>query len=1000
MGLFTVVNNIMEGVAGTFGARADSYIDIETVDSDTVLALKDGTLLTLIEIDGIKGVIDVDGLDTIVQHLSTALGVILGKPGTVIQFVFASDPEGAYRDLVRLQSGLVASAKRMELDVDDILAERTKVLRKWVVRERMFMAIWTTPHVLLSATRKEAAKNRAKRVGKTPPGRHSQNNMAPIVELRSAHMATVMATMGVFDSDAVGINAWVVPAREVLYQIRYMIDPLWTSDKWQGVLPGDPNSLRLKSLDPGETPIDTIFWPRVSAQVFPRGAEITDMRTVRIGDIYYRPLVMNLGPASPGIFRDFYLRAREADLPFRLSFRLESGGMNLVQTKRTFMQILGRMSSSNQMFLQAAEQLAQRYMNTSEATVKLRISAVTWAEDPAELKRRGAMLAQLLNGWGDAEWSETTGAPVAGVMATVPGATKGDLSPPAAWPISDALRLLPLTRPSMPWRDGAQLLRSPDGKLLPFQPGSTLQTAWVNLGFAPMGGGKSVFLNTTNLALCLAPGLKRLPRIAVIDIGWSSSGLISLLRGALPPSKRHYAVYEKLQMSEKYAINVFDTALGSRLPLPFQRTFIKNFLTLLSTPIGETKPYDGVGGVIDLVIDMVYESTSDLSAQKAFPKKYEQGVDRVVDKALNKLGLAAGIDGMTTWWNVVDMLFEKGDTHAASLAQRYAVPTLNDVIPLFRDPAVQSQFTVTLPTGENISQYMIRAITSAIREYRIIGQPTRFDLGEARVVVLNLEDVAPDGGETNPSANKQTGVFYLLSLYTLTKDFWLTTEILPFFPEKYRAYHTERITEVREDTKHLACDEFHRTRGFSAIADQIERVIREGRKWGVIVSLFSQMASDFNETLQNLMTCGFIFGAGLNTDDVAKAFKLSPIVQRILTYGIKKPGARGADLVGIFRTAKGMMTQHLTSTIGPMELWAFSTTKEDVNLRTRLYEQIGPVLARKRLARRFPGGSAATEIERRMAAMTDTNDLVLRDKMADDVIGGLAKELIDMPDDN
>ena len=46
-----------------------------------------------------------------------------------------------------------------------------------------------------------------------------------------------------------------------------------------------------------------------------------------------------------------------------------------------------------------------------------------------------------------------------------------------------------------------------------------------------------------------------------------------------------------------------------------------------------------------------------------------------------------------------------------------------------------------------------------------------------------------------------------------------------------------------------------------------------------------------------------------------------------------------------------------------MELWAFNTTTEDVAIRDTLYQEIGPVNARKMLAKRFPSGSAVDDVE-------------------------------------
>src|SRR5690606_18854325 len=109
--------------------------------------------------------------------------------------------------------------------------------------------------------------------------------------------------------------------------------------------------------------------------------------------------------------------------------------------------------------------------------------------------------------------------------------------------LADVITMLPITRPASIWNTGAFLLRTPDGKLWPCQPGSSLQTTWIDLIYARPGSGKSVLSNSLNLALCLSAGIQRLPHIAIIDIGPSSSGLISLLREALPIGQRHLVAY-------------------------------------------------------------------------------------------------------------------------------------------------------------------------------------------------------------------------------------------------------------------------------------------------------------------------------------------------------------------------------------------------------------------------------------------------------------------------
>lgn len=100
-------------------------------------------------------------------------------------------------------------------------------------------------------------------------------------------------------------------------------------------------------------------------------------------------------------------------------------------------------------------------------------------------------------------------------MSSALGISTDSVARVSVAPLSDVVYMFPLTRPASPWNTGAVLFRSPDGKPWPYQPGSTLQTTWIDLIYARPGSGKSVLSNSINLALCLSTGIQRLPRIAI-----------------------------------------------------------------------------------------------------------------------------------------------------------------------------------------------------------------------------------------------------------------------------------------------------------------------------------------------------------------------------------------------------------------------------------------------------------------------------------------------------
>src|SRR6185437_6760192 len=121
------------------------------------------------------------------------------------------------------------------------------------------------------------------------------------------------------------------------------------------------------------------------------------------------------------------------------------------------------------------------------------------------------------------------------------------------------------------------------------------------------------------------------------------------------------------------------------------------------------------------------------------------------------------------------------------------------------------------PTGETLINSFARMISGAVREYPILSRVTTFDLGEAKIVSLDLDEVAKAGGD---AADRQTAVMYMLARYILARHYYLNEDNLADMPERYHDYHRTRIGEIREDHKRLVYDEFHRTSKAQSVREQ------------------------------------------------------------------------------------------------------------------------------------------------------------------------------------
>jgi len=603
------------------------------------------------------------------------------------------------------------------------------------------------------------------------------------------------------------------------------------------------------------------------------------------------------------------------------------------------------------------------------------------------LRSRASMLAKAIQGWGSCDTSEISGDAFLGAVSTMLAVSQQNAANPSIAPLSDVLYMLPLFRPASPWKNGAILFRSPDGKPWPYHPGSSQQTTWIDLFYARPGSGKSVLSNAINLAVCLSPGISRLPRISIIDIGPSSSGLITLLKDALPLNQKHLVAHHRLRMRSDYAINPFDTQLGCRYPAPPERGFLVNFLTLLVTPVGSEKAYDGVSDMAGLVIDELYKAFAD----DGKPNVYAAGLSEIVDGLLEEIGFV--VDTQTTWWEVTDALFVAGFPHEATLSQRFAIPVLADVAAVCRIPAIQDLYgKITTPTNEDLIHAFARMISSAVREYPIISQTTQFDLGEAKVVALDLDEVARTGGD---AANRQTAVMYMLARHVLARHYFLIEDNVADMPEAYRSYHQLRIAEIREDPKRIVLDEFHRTSKARAVREQVIQDMREGRKWKVQIALLSQSIEDFDEVMVEFATSVFIMESGpeQSIQKTSKVFGLTNTARHALKSRVHGPSESGATFLAQFATKNGMNTQLLTSTLGPIELWALNTSAEDVHIRNYLYQKIGPRAARKLLAQQFPGGTATKMLEEMYAGFKEEAGF-LDESSKDSVVKKLLDDLL------
>jgi len=930
------------------------YSFIDTASSHTNIVAKDGSLISILNIYGAKKIVGTEELSQITERFSSELLPVFKREGHQMQFVFIRDPDRVRSELKRRLMPYWKASKNLKLDLDDLFQSKIDHLSKYCVYESCYLVLWSRPSIIKSEIDDEKKTN-AERAKAMPPAVGAQDVFNIFDSLENKHRAFVDLVSNALKISEV--NFKILEVKEAVREIRKSINNDLTADDWSPLLPGDkPPMLDKKRAYKSENDLGDKLWPSLSHQIFSTDFEIESPDTVKLGDKYVASVFMEVPPQKSRPFK-MLLDQLERDIPIQISIMIEGGGMNKMSMKALAAALLTMTNSSNKLIKESIEELREKEMQ-GDTIVRVSINAVTWAKDPKVLSVSKQTLVKVMQSWGTTDSVLCNSDPIEGFLSTVPALTPRQPAASFVAPLKDVIELLPLTRQSHVWDAGSIIYRTEDGKIFPYQPGSNVQTTWNYIIFALPGSGKSVLMNSDNFASVLVPGTTEIPYIGIIDIGPSSSGLIQLLKDAAPAYMKHYFVYERLKNTESYAINVFDTQLGARFPTAAEKSFLVNFLTMLITPAGAPKPYPSSDNMASAVIDAIYAYYAD--TRSGSPKHYSRHRSPQVDKALDQYNLNA--EGWT-WWDVVDKLFDVGEKHVASMAQRYAVPLLEECVSI-AERSAQIKDIYSKPqaeTKESLLEMFGRSISESVNMFPILNSPTQFDLGEARVVSLDLDEVGKGG---SPTDDKKAAIMYLLARYIIGKNFKLDKDLLNKTPERYKAFHSERIANNLKTKKRICIDEFHNTAKVPSIRSQVMTDMREGRKWNLQVLLASQVYTDFDKDTREVATGRCIMSGGDNYKELAQVFDLNQTTAEIVRNRLTGPSSAGVPFIFNVTTKQGIFSQYIYSTISPNEMWAFSTTAEDVAIRNILTDAVGASNARKMLAKEFPEGGISKALEK------------------------------------
>jgi len=957
--MFTFLENVSARLSLLCRHSLDSFIDLETCQDDRTLVTGEGALVSLIRVDGYRGLLGQEEFSSLLTRLTQGLSPSLEKEGYGLQIWYnreeCTDPD-RLRDA---QRGVRHGARTLGLDMDDIFEAQLEKLAPHSLFDQCYLALWTKPEALSKEERAKNRKERFKAPWVTAP--RAQELRLCLKDLPTLHHSFVDGMLSLFETSH--LRSACLSVHDALRVIRESLYPGRDFQGWRASLPGDPLRPRLGALQKED--YSELLWSSLKSQLCDEPAEEISRNRVRLGDRLWGSVDVTLAPSEPQPLSALTSVLSRAGVPFRLSMMMEAPPWRLLHVKEMMAKLLDMTNKGeNRLIAQAIE--AARMYARQETYVALRLSFSTWApeSDPELLERRVSLLARAIEGWGGCQITRESGDPLEAFVSSVLGISCQGTAPRAILPLREALKMASLQRDASPFDQGSSLLLTVEGAPWMYDGRSSELSRTIEIFVGAPRSGKSVKANESILREILSSSSSVLPYVGIIDIGLSSSGAISLLKEALPEDKKSLVGFFTLKMDAASSINPLDTPLGCRKPLPQGREFVANFILTLLTPVGKEDLSSEISDLVTHIVDALYHQVSD-QEKGSRPKRYAFGRDETVDTILKTSGIVLPPEPL--WWEVTDALFQAGEYVAAKRAQRYAVPTLSDAASVVRDSRIMDIFKNTRKgqSQETVIEAFERMISSVLKEYPNLSQPTQFDLQGARICALDLGEVAPAG---TGHAQKQSAIMYMLARHTLVQDWAIGEEVLREAPVFYRAYYKNILKNQRAVPKTLFIDEYHRTGGLESFRNQIIRDALEGQKWGLKLMLSSQDLSHFDEEIIRIATALWIMDVGSKEDyisDISTKLGLSSSAQTIARHQLTGPSEKGTPLLLRLYTKRGDETHFLKFVISPLELWALSTTAEDVTLRQILYDRIGSQQARRILAQEYPEGTIRKELERR-----------------------------------
>lgn len=975
------------------------------------LEMEDGTFVSFTLVRGTRSNVKERDIAEISTNLTRKLAAYMNAgTGTMHSFgiYFLHDPNTADQIFSQKISPLMATAKRFGGDAQRFVNDlKTKMINK-AAEEMTLLTIRTHPSAMrrdevAAATKQyrdliKLLMEKGKSIPNFPLAINTPFGQALITknpQILQKHEGLVNTILSDFNNKNIGISVVLLSLGEAAERVRRFYDrEVPHMPDWKPHLSGTEGSLLSITTNRGAPTPVALGMQLITKKVI---GEVSNHELSRVGNITYATAIMEEGPISPRehpsqtIFGSLMQKVREASIPISVSYEILPKGLNYRVTNQKLNALLGSISVNNRQIRAAYKELRDydESNGSTDPIVGWRVSFSTWGASKQKAVKALEDMTFACQGWGNMNVISELGCPDTARLLAVPEYSNSNLVEPVPAPLTDVMYMSPLMRLSSQWDEGQLQFKTADGVIYSVDFGSKRFPSYSMGVCAPSGGGKSFLMNRFATSMTLAPGAQQLPYCVNIDVAPSGKGTHRMLRQILPKSLHSQICYFKVINSAEYCVNPHDLQLGCFRLTSAGKDFLVSVYEIIFN--GFT---DELSGFINALIDEAYRYFEPGSVNA---RRWDRTNDARVEKALVEIGFNFEED-ITTAYQVTDALFVAGKIDEAKIAQRFAVPRLEDMTRIINSEQIKRNYggAKTMVGNESLLEKASRAISNAVREYPILASVTRIDLDNARIINIDLQSVL---GTTSQSGLQFAGLMYLYARHLGAQNFFLDVDdIRVVCRPEYFEYQKKRVREIQQTPKILTYDEWHNVKNLAGLVTLNIKETRESRKFRVYPTYITQYFSDYPPEMVAALTTVFVVGKGSADENkgIVGKLNLSDTDADILDNGLDSIGR----FFAYFNLRDGPVTALLQNEVGPLEAWCYTTDDTDAPLRAQLEELIGETDAIRFLANEFPTGSASSYISKRSRAMsaqrhgggTETITSIIAKELAEKYFSHMRKE--------